>query len=105
MGIVQAAQEIENCTIGLDCVIAKAAAVDLAQIEELQRVGHEVGGAKDKDLRLYVAVVAEATLLEAGHGAGAGKIVCGIDRACIKRNFVVERRMDGIKGERQVLGL
>src|ERR1700733_4022064 len=100
MGVIQAAKNIQSRLVGLDRVISKAAAIDSAQVEILQLVGHEVCAHKGKRLRIEIAVVADSALLQTPNHAGARQIISRIQNICIQRDLVVERRVGGGESQR-----
>src|SRR5262249_27317235 len=105
MRVVHAAEEIENCSVGLDGVVSEAATVHLTQVEELQRVSHEIGGAKNKEFGMDVTVIAKAPLLETGDCARVGKVIGGVDRTCVQRDLVFESGVHSVEGEGQIFCL
>ena len=50
MRVVQAGEEIENGAIGFDGVVSEATTVNLTEVKELQRIGHEVCGAENEEI-------------------------------------------------------
>ena len=83
---------------------SKTAAVNLAEIEELQGIRHVVRCSEDEEPGIEVPVVAESACGEIGDSAGRCEIVRGVDRRGVQGELIVECRMDPIKGEGEVLG-
>jgi hypothetical protein len=102
--IVDSAQEVQRCSVGLDGVEAEASSVNSAQIKELQGVAAEVRGTEGEEIGIHVAVVAESPVIEIGDRAGSGKIVGSVDRTGVERDLVIETGMNGVEGQSQVFG-
>src|ERR1700723_4287420 len=102
--VVRAGEKIEGGVGIVDDVHTQAAAVDLAQVEILQRVVRVIGTDEPEDALGKVAVVLRAAKNGIGDYAAAGQIIGGVERRLVERYFVIQGFAVGIEAGGEVSG-